>query len=81
MSTTRTLEVTLPPKVYDALQEAAERTRKTANEIAIEAIDAYLKRLGDIDPLLGLFADEPDLIERALDDVMKTRETGHLRLA
>lgn len=79
MTETTTLAVNLPATTYEALQQAAERTHKTTSEIALEAIDSYLQRLGGIDPLLGLFADEPELIEQTLADVMHSRETTSLR--
>jgi hypothetical protein len=79
MTETTTLAVNLPTTTYEALQQAAERTHKTTSEIALEAIDTYLQRLGGIDPLLGLFADEPDLIQQTLDDAMRSRETTSLR--
>ncbi len=38
------------------------------------------QQLSEIDPLLGLFADEPDLLDRIVDDAMQSRNKGKLRL-
>lgn len=79
MTETTTLAVNLPATIYEALQQAAERSHKTTSEIALEAIDSYLQRPSGVDALLGLFADEPELVQNALEDVMQSRETARLR--
>ncbi len=80
MSELIAIELELPSATYAALQQAAQRTRKTETEIALAAIEAYLKQLAAIDPLLGLFADEPELIEAATEDAMQSRESTPLRI-
>ena len=75
------IELSLPPETYGALEQAAQRAHKTAKEIAVAAIESYLKQLATIDPLLGLFADEPDLIQQVIEDALNTRGTTPLRLA
>lgn len=81
MTNTRTVEAVLPKSIYLALKQAAERRNQTEMELLIEAVQAYLERLAKIDPLLGLFADEPDLIDSIVMDIMQKREHTPLRLA
>ena len=81
MTNTRTVEAVLPKSIYLALKQAAERRNQTEMELLIEAVQAYLERLAKIDPLLGLFADEPDLIDSIVMDIMRKREHTPLRLA
>jgi hypothetical protein len=71
----------LPQSTYLALKRAAEQKRKTETELAVEAIQAYLDRLTHIDPLLGLFADDPALIDSIASDAMRERESTPLRVA
>lgn len=33
----------------------------------------------DTDPLIGMFADEPELIDRIIEDIMQAREHDPLR--
>ncbi|MBI3734229.1 MAG: hypothetical protein HY259_12360 [Chloroflexi bacterium] len=73
------LELALPKNTYDALKQAAERKQKSEAELAIEAIEAYVKPPAAADPLVGLFADEPELIDQIMRDIMEARETTPLR--
>lgn len=66
-------ELVLPEDTYQALAEAAKKEHKTAGELAVEAIESYLSRLKSIDPLLGLFADEEDLIDAVAEDAAQSR--------
>lgn len=75
MSDTTAIELVLPKSIYLALAQAAERKKKTEAELAVEAIQAYLEQFAQIDPLLGLFADEPELIDSIARDTMQSRAT------
>jgi hypothetical protein len=48
--------------------------------VALAAIQTYLNQLADIDPLLGLFADDFQLIDQIEADAMQSRERDGLRL-
>jgi hypothetical protein len=48
--------------------------------VALTAIKAYLDQLANIDPLLGLFADDSQLIDQIEADAMLARERAVLRL-
>ncbi|HZQ07405.1 MAG TPA: hypothetical protein VFD70_12570 [Anaerolineae bacterium] len=73
------IELTLPSDTFLALQRAALREHKTEAELAVEAIRAYLGQLGINDSLIGLFADEPELMDAVSESAMHIRETSHLR--
>ena len=81
MTVTIPLELNLSEQTYLALQQAASQSQKSEVEIALDAIQAYLANLTQIDPLLGLFIDEPEMITQLEADIMKTRETATLRLS
>jgi hypothetical protein len=74
------LKLRLPEHTYTALQQAAIQTSKTESEVALDAIQTYLHHLSEQDPLLGLFADEPTLIDQVEKDAMQAREQTKLRL-
>lgn len=74
------LQLQLPEDTYRALQKAAAQAHKTEAEIALDAIQAYLSQLSRIDPLLGLFAHDPELIDQVEADAMRSREGAVLRV-
>jgi len=80
MANTTAIELMLSQATYQALQRAAQRSHKSETEVALEAIESYLKSLSAIDPLLGLFANEPEVIERAAEEALTSRETTPFRL-
>jgi hypothetical protein len=43
--------------------------------------DTILAQWTKIDPLLGLYADEPELVDRVTQGAMQSRESTPLRLA
>jgi len=75
------IEIVLPESTYQALRQAAEEKHKTESELAADAIRAYFEPEGLQVSLLGLFADEPNLIDQITEKAMQTRETAALRLA
>ena len=74
------LKLKLPESTYTALQQAANKAQKSEAEIALTAIQAYLNQLADIDPLLGLFADDTQLIDQIEAEAMQSRELAIWRL-
>ncbi len=81
MDDTKALELVLPASTYLALKQAAEQKKKTEVELILEAIQKYLAQLTQIEPLLGLFANEPELMDEVAADAMRGREGTPLRLA
>ena len=81
MSDARVLELVLPSSVFSSLKQAAEQRKRTEAELALEAIQSYLGQPTGAPALLGLFADEPELIDNITQDAMQSREKNPLRLA
>ena len=81
MSDTMVLELVLPNSTFSSLKQAAEQRKKTEAELAVEAIQAYLGQSVSASPLLGLFADEPELVDWVAHEAMQSRESTPLRLS
>ena len=77
----KAIELELPENTYLALKRAAEKENKSEAALAIEAIEAYLKSLAAIDPLLGLFADKAGLLDAVSENIMRVRESAPMRIA
>lgn len=75
------LQVTLPSDTFTALQRAAQRQNKSEAEFARDAIRAYLENLGIDDPLIGMFSDEPELIDEITESAMQARSNVEWREA
>ena len=81
MATSIALQLKLPEDLYKMLREAAAERDQSEAEVATEAIQTYLLQLHTVDPLLGLFADEPDIIDAVTADAMLSREQTPWRIA
>jgi hypothetical protein len=81
MSDTMVIELALPNSTYLELKQAAQQKHTTEAELAVEAVRAYLTQWTKIDPLLGLYADEPELADSIMQDAMQSRENTPLQLA
>jgi hypothetical protein len=73
VSDTVTLKVSMPKGTYRAVQQAAEQKHKTESVVVVEAVQVYLEQ-SQAGPLLGLFADEPDLIDEIASEAMRGRQ-------
>jgi hypothetical protein len=73
--------VQLDPQTSERARRLAQ-IRGTTVEALVQTLIAQLDT-SEIapDPLLGLFADEPELLDLALQEAMYARETQPLRLA
>lgn len=80
MSENISLRVSLPKRAYQALKRVAKKKQKSESDILLDALRAYLDQLAKIDPLLGMFADDTDLVDNALTYAMQTRESTPLRI-
>jgi len=80
MNETIAIQLMLPKDTYQALQQTARRQSKSEADLAVTAIEAYLGQTSGIDPLWGLFADEPELIDQVVEQAMQDRERIPLRL-
>ncbi len=79
MSESIEIQLALPERVYVVLKQVAEERHKSEAEVAVEAIQAYLEP-STKDGLLGLFADEPELIDQITEEAMQNRENTPLRI-
>ncbi|HLA07241.1 MAG TPA: hypothetical protein VJ022_07350 [Anaerolineales bacterium] len=80
MSENISVRVSLPKKAYQALKRVAKKKHKSESDILLDALRAYLDQLAKVDPLLGMFADETDLMDEVLTYAMQTRESTPLRV-
>lgn len=80
MSNSIGIQIVLPESTYQSLKRAAEQNRKTEAEFALDAIRAYLKPSTQASSLLGLFAEEGELIDRIAESAMELRERTPLRV-
>lgn len=72
------IQLELSKQTYDALRRAALEARKSEAEFAVDAIEAYLAAS---EPLIGLFANDPALIDEVLADAMQARKEIKWRLS
>jgi len=80
MSDNISLQISLPKTTYQALKRVAKKAHRSESDIMIDALRAYLNRLAKVDPFLGMFADETDLMDEVVAYVMQTRESTPLRI-
>ena len=78
MSKTTTLNIELPEETYGALTRAAVRAQKSEAELARDLLQSSLQRPTS---LVGLFSDEPELMDIMVSDAMQSREATPLRSA
>lgn len=80
MSENISFQLSLPKRTYQALKRVAKKKHKSESDILLDALHAYLDQLTKVDPFLGMFADETELIDEVATYAMQTRETTPLRI-
>lgn len=80
MSENVSFRVSLPKRAYQALKRVAKKKQKSESDILLDALRAYLEQLAKVDPLLGMFANDTELMDEVLTYAMQTRETTPLRI-
>jgi len=80
MSENVSLQFSLPKTTYLALKRVARQFHKSEADILLDALRAYLERLSRVDPFLGMFADEPEMVDGLVQQAMLARESTPLRL-
>ncbi len=73
-------QFSLPKTTYRALQRAAKKTHKSESDIMLDALRAYLDQLAKVDPFLGMFANDADMMDEVVTYAMRTRESTPLRI-
>jgi len=74
-----TVELQLDAKTLKCAQQLAASRHCTLNELIMEIIEQLDSKKAATNPFLGMFADEPELIDEALESAMKAREEHPLR--
>lgn len=80
MSENISFRVSFSKRTYQALKRVAKKKHKSESDILLDALRAYLDQLAKVDPFLGMFADEMDLMDEVLTYAMQTRESTPLRI-
>jgi len=74
MSENVSLQLSLPKATYLTLKRIARKARKSESDILLDALHVYLDRLAGVDPFLGMFADEPEIVDQIVLQAMRARE-------
>lgn len=75
-----TLELTLPENIYLTLKSIAEQSDRAPADVVLSAIQSYLDQVGASDPIIGLFGNEPEVVDQVIADIMDSRQNTPLRL-
>lgn len=75
----KTIELELDDQTFEQARQLAEARRYTLEAFIVEIIERLAAMEKKTDPLLGMFADEPEVIDRVIESVMAARETHPLR--
>jgi len=76
-----TIELQLDKQTLERAQRVATLRRSTLEALIKEIIDLLAGAEGTGDPIVGMFAQEPELMDQVLDSAMRARETDPLRLS
>jgi hypothetical protein len=80
MSENVSFRVSLPKRTYQALKRVAKKKQKSESDILLDALRAYLDQLAKVDPFLGMFADESNLLDEVVTYAMHSREATPFRV-
>ncbi len=80
MSDNISFQVSIPKTTYQALKRVAKKTHKSESDITLAALRAYLDHLAKVDPFLGMFANDADMVDEVVTYAMRTRESTPLRI-
>ena len=70
----------LDEKTIEHVQRIAQARNASVETLIREVIDLLILAEKEGDPIVGMFAHEPDLIDQAVASAMVARETDPLRL-
>ncbi len=73
-------QFSLPKTIYQALKQAAKKTHRSESDIMLSALHAYLDHLVKVDPFLGMFAKDADMMDEVVTYAMRTRESTPFRI-
>lgn len=75
-----TIKLQLDDKTLEQVKLIAERRRATVETFIQDLIQRLVDIEAEDDPLLGMFAQEPDLMDAVITSALQARETDPLRL-
>ncbi len=75
-----TLQLQVPDLTYRTLRRVAVRSRRTEDEVVLDVLQEYFAKTAVSDSLLGLFADDPALMDTITHAAMVDREEAQLRV-
>lgn len=73
------IELQLDEQTLERAQRVATQRRSTLEALLVEIIELLAGAKGATDPILGMFAGEPELIDQVLQSAMSAREMHPLR--
>ena len=74
-----TIELQIDEKTAARARQLAEQRHCSLEDLVREIIEQLGSFGGTVDPLLGMFADEADLVDQVVDSALKAREEHPLR--
>ena len=76
------MEISLPEELERYVDDQVKAGRfSTKDQVVTEALEHFkLTHMPARDPLLGLFSDEPELMDEVVEAAMRDRETRPLRV-
>lgn len=77
----KTIQVEVDDQTFERVQRVAEARHATLETFILEIIEVMAGLEAKLDPLWGMFGDEPELIDHIIESVMSSREQQPLRLA
>jgi hypothetical protein len=75
----KTIELELDEQTFERAQQLAGARRDTLERLIAKIIEQLAILETRTDPLLGMFAQEPELIDQVIESVMTSREMDGLR--
>ncbi len=75
----KTIELQIDDQPFEQVQRLAEARQYSLQALIIEIIEQLAKISPKANPLLGMFAQEPELLDQVLEAAMRSRETVPLR--
>ncbi len=76
----KTVELQLDEQTFESARRLAKARHYTLEALIAEIIGQLADIETEADPLLGMFAHEPELIDGVVESIMESRETYSLRI-
>lgn len=74
------IQLKLDEITFKHAQQVAQRRRLTVEMLVKDIINLIATRPDTEDPFIGMFAEEPELIDQIVANAMQSRETTPLRM-